>query len=135
MSGEHGKVANVADPSGRRRERCGYCLDDGWVVVDHGNAPRTQEDFEQLSALRKANPGLRYIVYGEALAPCPHCEQGHANEYSGYYGEAGWWQGREALKAELRPTQPNPPLPQAEAIRRLHELHERLGGVAKAAPA
>jgi hypothetical protein len=120
-------VANLQQPSGARKEHCGYCGDDGWVVVDKGNAPRSPEDYASLHKLREDNPGLRYDVYGEALAPCPYCEQGHANEFSGYFGPEGWWRGRPDLAAQLEREPERHELPPGENMRRLRELGERLG--------
>lgn len=124
-------TANIPGGNGVRKEHCRYCGDDGWVVVDRGNAPRTDEDFDALSKLRRDNPHLRYHVYGDALAPCPFCEQGHANEYSGYYGTEGWWQGRDPADFGVVEHPPYEPMPAGENLRRIRDLTERLAPVGR----
>jgi hypothetical protein len=123
MSDWSQRVPNFDEATGYpyRRPLCTYCLNSGWVVVETGTEPTDPEDFAKLQEAQrlrrkaKLNP---LIVYGEAYAPCPHCDFGHEIEFpappkkgrptrkppfgpDGYWGEHGW------LKEHLRPREPD----------------------------
>jgi hypothetical protein len=78
------------------RERCRYCLDTGYVVVQTRTAVwrKTSGEFEE-------------------VGPCPMCERGFGEEFPDYsrctktppvrspWGEGGFWKGRSPV--ELQP--------------------------------
>ena len=98
------KTANITG-----RETCGWCFDDGLVVV--GTRPEGEGNVE---------------MYG----PCPHCEQGAKIEFPAKkrpaWGPDGYWQGR--TPDLVKPKRDSAPLSKQENALRAKLLLMRWAG-------
>lgn len=133
----------LIENSGQEKQDCAFCANSGWVVYDTGDPlgeawEQWRREVNGIPLAERRRRGLDREIYGEALAPCPHCEQGKSNEYPtkthdgrpGYlltpWGSQGFWRGKAT--GDLRPVDTGSRvLSKAENARRMRELERRLG--------
>ena len=123
------------------KETCRWCDDTGYVIYDSGD-PHDEEwakKVRHLTLKERHEQKLYRTNYGEAMAPCPYCEQGWCEEHpktekrkgekAGYeasritspWGEDGFWASRDE-KELVAAKKTADVLPLEENARRMREL-------------
>ncbi len=109
-------LAPLVIPNRSQRDRtgkvmCGYCADEGWVVVN----------------LRKIEPSImapNAEGLAEEMGPCPHCEAGKRIEYPhtlpGPWGPNGYWRDKDT--SILVPIETGRPVKDEQAAERARAM-------------
>lgn len=108
-----------------KRERCRWCADTGFVVVQTRQDPYPRRHLEDGQAVVKTT-----VATIEEMGPCPYCEQGYYEEFGGDnpsvigtpWGKDGFWRGRDQGDLEPMEQSGEQQLSKEENLRRLREL-------------